>query len=157
MTPVTTAFVFVHSYSSAAPNWEAVQLGLPGRAGRVHRALQLAAEFGVRVVANDAVDSRNARLYADHGIENIATALDTRDEVASAVTLAGGRRIVFVTSPDHLPRVARDALACGASDPLFAASAVPFSEVGAAGVAVQEPWHRKSAAADLPREREGPC
>ena len=55
------------------------------------------------------------------GIENINTALNTKDEVISALARSGRGRVLFVKSPDHLPRVACDALAAGGLGSVFVA------------------------------------
>jgi hypothetical protein len=136
-------FVFVHSYSSNSPNWCDVMLGDGAASGRVGRALDLGRELGIPVVANDSRDRRNHALYNDKGIRNIGTALNTEDEVQSALSLSSHGRVLFVTSPDHLPRVVRDTLVAGGVNCLFCASGVPFSEEGVRGVRVLEPEHHK--------------
>lgn len=118
-------------------------LGDDAALGRVDRALEIGKELGVPVVANDRLDRRNWTLYKKMGIENINTALNTKDEVISALARSVRGRVLFVTSPDHLPRVARDALAAGGSDSVFVASEVPLSEAGAEGVQILEPAHNK--------------
>ena len=137
------AFVFVHSYSSEAPNWSEVVLGIGEREGRLCTARRLAREFDLPIVANDGLDARNRACYEAHGIENIGTARNTYDEVVSALVRSGPGRVLFVSSPDHLPRVVRDALAAGGAGSLFTASEVAFSQAGAAGVSIGEPPHAK--------------
>lgn len=137
------AFVFVHSYSSEAPNWSEVVFGIGEREGRLCTARRLSHEFGLSIVANDALDAGNRACYAAHGIENIGTARNTYDEVVSALVRSGAGRVLFVSSPDHLPRVVRDALAAGGVASLFAASEVAFSQAGPADVTIGEPPHAK--------------
>ena len=137
------ALVFVHRYNSETSNWSKVVFGLGGREGRLCTARRLAREFNLPIVANDGLDARNRACYAPHGIENIGTARYTYDEVVSALVRSGPGRILFVSSPDHLPRVVRDAMAAGAAGSLFAASEVAFSQAGAAGVSIGEPPHAK--------------
>ena len=137
------ALVFVHSYTSEAPNWSEVVFGIGGREGRLCTARRLAREFGLPIVANDGMDAGNRACYAAHGIENIGTARNTYDEVVSALVRSGSGRVLFVSSPDHLPRVVRDALAAGGAGSLFAASEVAFSQTGPAGVTIGEPPHAK--------------
>ncbi|PZA00701.1 hypothetical protein A6K26_000075 [Gammaproteobacteria bacterium 2W06] len=136
-------FVFIHSYSSRADNWEAVMVGTDERTGRLRRALDLAEHLGVNTVANDRHDDKNAALFAAFGVHNLMTAERTLDEVRSALEFAGGEPVLFVTSPDHLPRVVRDVLQSGGHTSLFAASDVSFSDAGVAGVTVSEPIHAK--------------
>lgn len=136
-------FVFVYSYCSNSSNWERVKLGDDAALGRVGRGIEIGKELGISVVANDSLDRRNWALFKKMGIENINTALNTKDEVISALALSVRGRVLFVTSPDHLPRVARNALAAGGSDSVFVASEVPLSEDGAEGVQVLEPAHNK--------------
>lgn len=118
-------------------------VGDSGRSGRVERAMWIAQDLGLRVVANDAKDKMNAALYCRHGIVNLRNAYDTRDEVASAIAHSRSGCVLFVSSPDHLPRVVRDAMAQGATHALFASSDVPFSVLGPRNVEVLEPLHRK--------------
>lgn len=54
-----------------------------------------------------------------------------------------GRRFLFVSSPDHLPRVVRDALAAGGAGSLFATSDAVFSQAGRASVSIGERPHAK--------------
>lgn len=136
-------FVFVHAYSSQAANWAEVMVGASGRKGRLQRAQELAAMLGLPVRANDKLDEKNRALFIEHGIENFATALNTEDEVRTALDASPRRSVLFVSSPDHLPRIAREALAYGGERCLFAASDVPFSDLGAKGVEVREPVHMK--------------
>ena len=136
-------FVFVHSYSSAAPNWEEVMIGNRDCLGRIARAIRIAEDFGLHIFANDAEDQMNAALYSRSGIANLCTAHDTCDEVASAIAHSRSGGVIFVSSPDHLPRVVRDVMARGATRALFAASDVPFSAPGPGGVEVIEPCHKK--------------
>lgn len=136
-------FVFVHSYSSNMPNWQDVVIGDETRQGRLLRAQRLARDLQVPVIANDSFDARNDDLYRQHGVQNLRTALNTRDEVTSALAQSPRRAVLFVSSPDHLPRVVRDALRLGGSRCLFASSDVSFSEIGVNGVEVREPHHAK--------------
>lgn len=136
-------FVFVHSFTSKAGNWAEVMLGDEGRSGRLMRAEALAADLGLPLIANDATDAQNSALYAERGIENLNTARNTRDEVRFALDRSARGGVLFVSSPDHLPRIVRDALSLGGTRCLFAASDIPFSEDGAGGVVVQEPAHLK--------------
>lgn len=137
--PMQVEFVFVHSYRSDAPNWRAVMQGDAGRAGRLRTARAWADRLGVPVLANDRIDTGNHALYARDGVTNLATALRTEDEVRSALAHSRTGRVLFVSSPDHLPRVARDAMKLGGTGALFAASEVPHSTAGAAGVMISEP------------------
>lgn len=125
------AFVFVHSYSSAAQNWADVMVGTDAAPGRLPAALSHAEALGVPVVADDREDAQNRALYERHGVQNLGTALRTQDEVRSALAHAGSARVLFVTSPDHLPRVVRDVMAAGGTLSLFAAAATAFSKAGA--------------------------
>jgi hypothetical protein len=136
-------FVFVHSYSSTAGNWQDVMLGANGLDGRIGKAQKLATEYSIPLVANDMVDIQNKNLYRKLGITNIETARNTRDEVISALRASVDRAILFVTSPDHLPRVVRDVMAENGVHCLFAASDISFSPSGAKGVNVIEPAHEK--------------
>ncbi|MDF0599279.1 hypothetical protein P1J78_00910 [Psychromarinibacter sp. C21-152] len=104
----------------------------------------LARDLDVAVIANDARDENNAALYEARGIRNLGTALRTRDEVVSALAHSRTGEVLFVSSPDHLPRVVRDAMAQGGTRALFAASDVPFSAYGPGQVDIREPAHRKS-------------
>lgn len=117
-------FVFVHSYSSNMPNWQDVVIGDETRQGRLLRAQRFACDLQVPVIANDSFDARNDDLYRQHGVQNLRTALNTRDEVTSALAQSPRRVVLFVSSPDHLPRVVRDALGLGGSRCLFASSDV---------------------------------
>ncbi|MBY5269435.1 NAD-dependent epimerase/dehydratase family protein [Spiribacter salinus] len=146
--PVPPKFVFVHSYSSRADNWEPVMVGTDERTGRLRRALDLADQLGVSTVANDRHDDRNAALFAAFGVHNLKTAERTLDEVRSALALSGGEPVLFVTSPDHLPRVVRDVFRCGGYTSLFAASDVPFSMQGVEAVEVTEPGHTRLSSFD---------
>ena len=134
-------FVFVHSYSSEALNWQAVMIGDREREGRIATAKRWADAFSVPVVANDKHDTGNHDLFVREGIENICTALRTRDEAQAALDRSRSGAVLFVTSPDHLPRVVRDVLAAGGLRALFASSDIPFSEKGAAAVEIKEPPH----------------
>ena len=136
---IPVEFVFVHSYRSDAPNWSAVMLGDDDRKGRLRVAQDLAAALGVRVVADDKLDHGNHELYRAEGVANLCTALRTRDEVRSALEQSKTGRVLFVSSPDHLPRVVRDALSLGGVHALFASSEISHSQVGAAGVEIVEP------------------
>lgn len=140
---LNVAFVFVHSYSSEEANWHEVMVGTEARPGRLLTARNLALSWGVEIVANDSIDPTNHALLAEWGIRNLGTARNTRDEVESALELAGDEGVVFVSSPDHLPRVVRDAMAANGFRSIFAASSAPFSSVGAAGVVITEPAHRR--------------
>lgn len=142
MTIEDLEYVFVHSYSSDAWNWREVMLGVDGQEGRVTRAVRLANELGLPIVANDRFDKRNGKLYRELGIENLKTARNTNDEVVSALEKSKNGTVLFVSSPDHLPRIVRDALSAGGNRCLFAASDVPFSEAGAKGISVAEPEHK---------------
>jgi hypothetical protein len=141
-------FVFVHSYSSRAENWESVMVGTDERTGRLRRALDLAEHFGVSTVANDRHDDENAARFAALGVHNLKTAERTLDEVRSALAFSGGEPVLFVTSPDHLPRVVRDVFRCGGHTSLFAASDVPFSTQGVEAVEVIEPGHTRLSSLD---------
>ena len=136
-------FVFVHSYSSTADNWHDVMLGTNGMDGRIGKAQKLADEYSIHLIANDMADARNRKLYRDLGITNLATARNTRDEVVSALKASVDGAVLFVTSPDHLPRVVRDVMAENGVHCLFAASDISFSPSGAKGVNVIEPAHEK--------------
>lgn len=136
-------FVFVHSYSSEAPNWHDVMIGDTEQAGRLTRALMLARFFACPVIADDARDQKNATLYKQNQILNLGTAHKTQDEVISALTHSQFGRVLFVSSPDHLPRIVRDAMTVGGGHALFAASDVPFSEYGPSQVEIVEPAHQK--------------
>ena len=136
-------FVFVHSYSSTADNWRDVMLGKSGMDGRVTKARILADQFSIPLVANDMVDGQNKTLHRELGITNLETARNTRDEVISALDASVDGAVLFVTSPDHLPRVVRDAMAENGVHCLFAASDISFSPFGAKGVKILEPAHEK--------------
>jgi hypothetical protein len=136
-------FVFLHSYSSVAPNWHDVVMGLNEQAGRLTRAMQLAHNIACPVIANDARDEENAALYESKAILNLGTACNTQDEVVSALAHSQFGRVLFVSSPDHLPRIVRDATAAGGTHAFFAASDVPFSDQGPSQVEIVEPAHRK--------------
>lgn len=135
--------VFVHSYSSSSENWQEVMVGTEGRQGRITRASNLAMEFSVPLLADDLRDAGNHALFQRYGIENLGTAVCTRDEVRAALARSSTGAVLFVSSPDHLPRVTRDVLACGGAKSLFAASDVAFSSGGAAAVRIDEPPHRR--------------
>ena len=134
-------FVFVHSYTSAAPNWHAVMIGDGQHEGRLGTAKRLASLLSVPLLADDRYDSRNHDLFVREGIENIGSAKRTRDEVRAALQRSHRGAVLFVTSPDHLPRVVRDVLAAGGTRAMFASSEVPFSAGGAAAVDIKEPPH----------------
>lgn len=136
-------FVFLHSYSSVTPNWQHVMIGDGEHAGRLTRAMILARDLSCPVVANDASDQKNAMLYEQSHILNLGTAYRTKDEVISALAHSQFGRVLFVSSPDHLPRVVRDAMTVGGNNALFAASDVPFSEPGPSQVGILEPAHQK--------------
>lgn len=136
-------FVFLHSYSSVAPNWHDVVMGQNEQAGRLTRAMQLARNLACPVIANDARDEENAGLYESKAILNLRTACNTQDEVVSAIAHSQFGRVLFVSSPDHLPRIVRDATAAGGTAAFFAASDVPFSDHGPSHVKIVEPAHRK--------------
>lgn len=136
-------FVFVHSYSSTADNWHDVMLGKNSLDGRIGKAQKLAAEYAIPLVANDMADTQNRNLYRELGITNLATARNTHDEVVSALRASVDGAVLFVTSPDHLPRVVRDVMAENGVHCLFAASDISFSPSGAKGVNVIEPAHEK--------------
>jgi hypothetical protein len=136
-------FVFVHSYSSCEENWEVVSIGYKAQLGRITKAVKLADELGVPVVANDKIDDRNHACYDAYGIENLYTARNTKEEVRSALKKSQSGKVLFVSSPDHLPRVVRDVLALGGTSALFAASDTAFSQIGVKGVVVTEPPHKK--------------
>jgi len=123
-------------------------VGTDEHAGRLRRALDLAEHFGVSTVANDRHDQQNAALFAAFGVRNLKTAERTIDEVRSALAFSGGEPVVFVTSPDHLPRVVRDVLRCGGYTSLFAASDIPFSRQGVQAVEVTEPGHTRLSGID---------
>ncbi|WP_299821253.1 hypothetical protein [uncultured Roseibium sp.] len=135
------AFVFVHSYSSAAGNWLAVMEGTGSKMGRLPTAFALAEAFSLSVVADDAIDSDNQDLLRRWRVENFGRARNTRDEILSALAEAGSAGVIFVSSPDHLPRVVREALTAREQGCLFAASEVPFSDNGPAAVKIEEPPH----------------
>lgn len=118
-------------------------VGTEGQPGRVLKALALASEWDVRVVADDAYDGKNGQLLERFGIENFRTAKRTQDEARSALDHSVHGRLLFVTSPDHLPRVVRDVLALGGTNALFCSSDVPFSEAGVGAVIVDEPPSRR--------------
>lgn len=136
-------FVFLHSYSSVAPNWHDVVMGHNEQAGRLNRAMQLAQNLACPVIANDACDEQNAALYDSEAILNLGTAYNTHDEVVSALEYSQFGHVLFVSSPDHLPRIVRDATAAGGTQAFFAASDVPFSDQGSSQVEIVEPAHRK--------------
>jgi hypothetical protein len=123
-------------------------VGTDEHAGRLKRALDLAEGFGVSTVANDRHDGENDALFAAFGVRNLKTAERTIDEVRSALAFSGGEPVVFVTSPDHLPRVVRDVLRYGGHTSLFAASDVPFSMQGIEAVQVTEPGHTRLNSVD---------
>lgn len=135
------AFVFVHSYSSEEANWRDVMVGTPACPGRILAARRWARHFGLPIIANDSIDPDSAALLAEWGIENLGTARRTRDEVDSALKLAGDKSVIFVSSPDHLPRVVRDAMAAGGYRSVFASSSVSFSASGPEAVVIREPEH----------------
>lgn len=139
--PTDFAFVFVHSYSSAETNWRDVMVGSKTKPGRILTARAWAGRFDLPILANDSIDPDNAALLNEWGIENLATARNTRDEVESALELAQDKCVIFVSSPDHLPRVVRDAMAAGGFGSLFAASPVSFSASGPEAVIIKEPKH----------------
>ena len=134
-------FVFVHSYTGRARNWRAVMIGDGQREGCIATAKRLAGAFSVPVMADDKHDPANHALFAREGIENIGGAERTRDEVFAALNCSRSGAILFVTSPDHLPRVVRDVLAAGNTRAMFASSEIPFSEGGPAAVEIDEPPH----------------
>ncbi len=136
-------FVFLHSYSSMAQNWQDVMIGDTEQAGRLTRAMMLARDLACPVVANDASDQKNAAIYGQNHILNLGTAYKTQDEVISALAHSQFGRVLFVSSPDHLPRIVRDAMTAGGSNAFFAASDVPFSEPGPSQVEIVEPAHQK--------------
>ena len=74
----------------------------------------------------------------------MVTAKNSADEVLVALQKAAGQPVMFVTSPDHLPRVVREVMISGGENRLFAASDVEFSESGAQGATVTEPPHAKT-------------
>ena len=120
--------------------------GTDTKKGRLPTAFDLAEAFSLNVVADDAIDPDNQNLLRNWGVENIGRARNTRDEVVSALTEAGSDGVIFVTSPDHLPRVVRDALAAKGQGCLFAASEVPFSDDGPTAVKIEEPPHQMISA-----------
>jgi len=136
-------FVFVHSYSSRMSNWRDVMLGDGTRCGRLARAQAIARELDLSIIADDASDQKNRVLYQEAGLTNIGRAYNTADEVRHALDHSRHQAILFVTSPDHLPRVVRDVLAHGATQSLFMASEVPFSGAGAGAILIEEPRHMK--------------
>lgn len=137
--PHPQAMVFLHSYDSIEPNWHAVVFGSRTRPGRLRTALAVARELNAPVIADDGFDHPNQRLYRRVGIENIGKAKTTHDEVTNFLAQAPrAARKVFVTSPDHLPRVARDALAMQAENAVFTASATPYTRGGVTAVQVRE-------------------
>lgn len=142
-------FLFVHSYSSNTVNWQQVQIGSPEQKGRILAALDLGKAMGLPVVANDGIDMTNHRCFELYGIENLRTARNTTEEVESALRKSKLGRVIFLTSPDHLPRVAREALARGAYNALFASSEVSFSREGARAVKIIEPPHAKHLSGTL--------
>lgn len=136
------AFVFVHSYSSCNPNWHEVMVGDGKKVGRLSKAKAVAAELGLVVRANDKLDHKNKDLLKSEGVLVSETAVCTGDEIKYALDVAQNKSVVFVTSPDHLPRVVRDALLLGGSMSWFLASDIPFSAEGVGGVSVVEPDHK---------------
>jgi hypothetical protein len=112
---------------------------MPRAEGRLLTALRYSKALAVPLIADDLVDKRNHELFRDYGIINLMTARRTADEVESALSYSKTGRILFVSSPDHLPRVVRDVLARGGSKAVFAASSIEFSVPGVAGVKVTEP------------------
>lgn len=135
--------VFLHSYSSSNQNWESVVLGQDGKEGRLTTAKRLAAHFQVRVIASDRSDDKNISLYKTENIANLKAADSTQEEIRSALSFDRSARWLFVSSPDHLPRVVRDVLAQGAAGSLFCASQIQFSCAGPQAVEISEPSHRK--------------
>lgn len=134
-----SALVFVHSYNSMAHNWHDVVFGSRAQPGRLRKAISVARELNASVIADDSFDRPNQRLYRRLGIENLGLAKTTRDEVRNFLKRAPrDARKVFVSSPDHLPRVTRDALALNAQNTMFAASDTAYTPSGAAGVSVHE-------------------
>jgi hypothetical protein len=123
-------------------------VGTDERTGRLRRAVDLAEHFDVSTVANDRHDDKNAALFAAFGVHNLKTAERTLDEVRSALAFSGCEPVLFVTSPDHLPRVVRDVFRCGGYTSLFAASDVPFSTQGVEAVEVTEPGHTRLSSLD---------
>ncbi|WP_415893399.1 hypothetical protein ACMXYN_02785 [Neptuniibacter sp. PT8_73] len=136
-------FIFVHSYSSNSTNWHKVVWGFDDKSGRLSKALYLSDKLGVPVVADDKYDQKNHISYSEHGVKNLKTAENTLQEVKSALNYSEMGRVLFVTSPDHLPRVVRDVMLLGGESSFFSASDVPFSTFGVEGVLIQEPPHQK--------------
>lgn len=135
-------FVFVHSYTSLAANWRLVMLGDDLRKGRLTRALDLAEAWQVPIFASDVSDQENGALYARHHVQNLANARRTLEEIRAARAKSQSGVIMFVSSPDHLPRVVRDCMAVGLTRSVFMASDVAFSDDGPAAVQIGEPRHR---------------
>lgn len=131
-------FVFVHSYSSRSCNWREVVLGTEHLEGRLTKGVRLSRELSVPVFADDALDGDNRAIYQEYGVGNFKPTHCTRDEVRSALDYSQARRVLFVTSTDHLPRVVRDAMALGGVNALFAASGVPCSTKGPGAAEVIE-------------------
>lgn len=138
-------FVFLHSYSSASENWKEVVFGSEGRSGRLTRAQSIVRDFDLPLLANGAEDEQNIALHRCEAIQNLGSARNTRDEVRSALAASDTGGALFVSSPDHLPRVVRDTMAEGGTHALFAASDIAFSATSAAAIEIREPPHRRLA------------
>jgi hypothetical protein len=117
-------------------------LGCGQNSGRLTRAIDIARKIGVDVEADDKVDIQSKSLMESMGINVFQDSTSTEEEVVGALKRAQGMPVLFVSSPDHLPRVVRDALKHGAVNCFFAASEVPFSANGVASVEIIEPKHK---------------
>lgn len=116
-------------------------MGYKSQPGRLRKAKQMSRILNLPIVANDGFDPLNNRLFKKTNVENIGTALNTRDEVYSA--LVRGSWVLFITSPDHLPRVVKEVMILGGYSSVFMASETQFSTPGVLGVEVLEPSHLK--------------
>lgn len=135
--------IFVHSYSSEADNWQEVVIGSDKMYGRLTLALKLASELNIPIVTNDMLDLKNIELYKKYNIFNLKTARNTKDEVLSVLEYEKQGGILFISSPDHLPRVVRDVLICRGYRCYFRSSDVEMSKSGVNEVVVEEPPHKK--------------
>lgn len=102
------------------------------------RAQSIAQAFDLPLIANDAEDEQNIALSRHEVIRNLGSARNTRDGARSALAASDAGGVLFVSSPDHLPRVVRDAVAEGGACAMFAASDIAFSAIGAAAVEIWE-------------------
>lgn len=101
-------FFFLHASSSQPANWADVMIGISGRNCSLLNMQELATMLCLRVVGNDKLDEKNRALSIEHGIENLATALKIETKVRTALNSNPCRSVLFVSSPDHLPRIVRD-------------------------------------------------